>query len=171
MWEPETGWRLLYEESGGSTYAISTDGTAVVGDFIDTVNGRRTNRPYRWTEETGLVDLGFFPDGTWTGTARAVSGDGSVIVGRGGPRAEVFIWDEQHGLREIRSVMEELGIDLSDWSLLSNCYGISDDGKTFVGYGYHNGYGNEGWVAHIPEPNSALLFLLGATAGIRLRRR
>jgi probable HAF family extracellular repeat protein len=171
LWESESGWRQLYEETGGQSLAISADGSTVVGWFTDTVDDRRTNRPFRWTEETGLVDLGFFDDGGWTGKAQDVSGDGSVIVGLSGKHTEPFIWDAKNGLRVLRDVMEEHGVDMSDWLHLTNCYGVSDDGKTIVGYGYHDGYGYEGWVAHIPEPSSALLLAAGTLVVACIRRR
>jgi hypothetical protein len=50
---------------------------------------------------------------------------------------------------------------LTEWSSLGTAYGISDDGLTIVGTGFHNGLG-EAWIAHIPEPAAVLLLLLGS---------
>jgi hypothetical protein len=58
-------------------------------------------------------------------------------------------------MRNLKRVLEdEYGLDLSGWSL-EIAYGVSADGRTIVGKGIsRDGY--EGWVAHIPEPATAL---------------
>jgi uncharacterized membrane protein len=137
--------------------AISADGRTVVGFARDTVDGKRKIRPFRWTEEEGMQDLGYFPDGSWTRGARAVSADGTVIVGTTSPwgNGRAFMWDAEHGLRFLLDVLEdEYRLDLSKWPLL-DVFGISDDGRTIVGYGYEKGNGaSQGWVAHIGHISS-----------------
>src|SRR5688572_16948889 len=66
--EPFQGLGQLPYGSGTShAFAVSYDGSTVVGR-VNATNA------FRWTVETGLVDLG-------EGTAWAVSGDGSTVVG------------------------------------------------------------------------------------------
>jgi uncharacterized membrane protein len=100
-----------------------------------------------------MQNLGFFPDGSWRGEAWAVSGDGSVIVGKGlsrDPPGRLFIWDAESGPRSLEwELQTRYGLDLSNW-LLPRVDDISDDGRTIVGYGYEKDNGAEqGWVAHI----------------------
>jgi uncharacterized membrane protein len=111
-------------------------------------------------------------------SANGVSGDGSVIVGSGrtGPTEsdqEAFIWDEVHGMRNLRDVLaNDYQLDLTGWVLLG-ANSISDDGMTIVGAGYHSDWPDrdvEGFVAHIPEPATiALLALAGAISFCRRR--
>jgi hypothetical protein len=70
-------------------------------------------------------------------------------------------------MRKLQDVLTELGLDLTDWTLIS-AQGISDDGRTIVGTGYHNG-GVEAWVAHIPEP-ATLTFLAASGVFLCMRR-
>jgi uncharacterized membrane protein len=115
-----------------------------------------------WTEATGFVGLGGVGGG-----ALDVSFDGSVIVGSSGGVA--FIWDAQHGMRSLQQVLtDELGLDLSGWSLTS-ASGISDDGRVIAGTGLFEG-ATEAWIAVIPEPGTLALVAIGLGM-LGLRRR
>jgi probable HAF family extracellular repeat protein len=113
---------------------------------------------FRWTEATGMVGIGTL-HGPFNGsTAYAVTSDGSVIVGGSGSHA--FIWDADHGMRDLEEVFTtEYGFDFTEWSSLASAYGISDDGMTIVGVGFRAGV-HEAWIAHIPEPTTLTLFLV-----------
>jgi uncharacterized membrane protein len=112
-----------------------------------------------------MVGLGDLAGGGFTSVANAVSGDGSVIVGYGNSASgvEAFIWDETNGMRELDQVLINLGVDLTGWSLYE-ALGISADGTRIVGYGNHTGFGQEAWIAIIPEPGTALLLGMGLVA-------
>jgi hypothetical protein len=104
-------------------------------------------RAWRWTRETGMVNLGALPGATIS-FAAAVSGDGAAVVGNsvfptGSPRA--FLWTSALGVVDLNDYLPTLGIDLSGW-VLTNATGASADGGTIVGTGIHNG-ATEGWVA------------------------
>ena len=81
--------------------------------------------------------------------------------------SEAFVWDDSNGMRLLQNVLEEGGVDLSEWTLV-RADGISNDGRTIVGVGYHNGY-EEAFVAVIPEPSSASLIVIGSIAGLLCR--
>jgi uncharacterized membrane protein len=104
--------------------------------------------------------------------AYSVSGDGKTVVGysRNDLERTAFMWDEDHGMRSVQSVLEnEFGLDLTGWHLAS-ALDVSQDGRTIVGWGYNpDGY-QEAWVAVIPEPGSFVLILLGVV-GITQRVR
>lgn len=96
-----------------TAFAVSADGR--------TVTGRAALRSgsysaFRWTEETGMVDLRY---GTISG--RGISADGSVIVGRGGSETNQNAW----------AFRTESWLDsLSPWSEL---WDVSEDGRIAVG--------------------------------------
>ena len=121
-----------------------------------------------------MIGLGDLPGGTFESAAFAVSGDGSVIVGQSHSAtvtSESFIWDAEHGMRNLHDLLvDDLGLDLTGWTLSTETTGISDDGMTIVGRGINpNGF-PEAWVAHIPEPSTLFLLTLGGFVMTRRRR-
>jgi len=88
VWDINTGWQQcippvppdggLLDNSYGSSWGISGDGTTVVGLYWRPGQPGGSAHPSQWTQSGGLVDLG-----TQGGSGRAngVSFDGSVIVG------------------------------------------------------------------------------------------
>ena len=94
IWVGGTSWRTLGSISANaapcdallsSTYGMNGDGTVIVGLAWD---GCNVARAFRWTEQTGMVNLGTL-NGRPT-RANAVSANGRVVVGWGtdptGPR-------------------------------------------------------------------------------------
>jgi len=105
-------------------YGISGDGTVVVGEGA----GPGGYEPFMWTQETGVVGLGWLPGGDF-GLARSVSADDSVIVGFGKTTGgyEVFRWTVEDGI---------VGLgDLSHGYPNSRTGAVSGDGRVVVGYG------------------------------------
>jgi uncharacterized membrane protein len=122
---------------------------------------------FRWTRETGMVGLGFLPYGFPNTTPRAVSADGSIIVGdgSGATGTEAFAWDEAHGVRAISAMLRPaVAAALDGWSL-DSCEAISADGLTVVGWGTNPSGNHEAWVAYlggdVPEPASWTLLEFG----------
>lgn len=142
--------------------AISADGRVIVGEgrSMNAVNG---GEAFRWTSEGGFEPLGDLPGGGFQSWAYAVSADGSVVVGRAsiegpcgpfgcGSSGRPFIWDRQHGMRNLRDVLvNDLGLNLTGWSL-QDARGISADGLTIVGNGMNPDGHFEGWTATIGTP-------------------
>jgi uncharacterized membrane protein len=156
----------------GEATAVSRDGSVVVGwtqtQISDDVE---IAEAFRWSAEGGLLGLGFSdPSGTSMSIARAVNGDGSIVLGMSDGRAS--IWDEAHGMRDLADVLvSEFGLDLGGWQLY-NAVGISDDGLTIAGNGTNPQGEDEGWVVHlVPEPTPALLLGVAAAALAALRTR
>ena len=82
--------------------------------------------------------------------ATGVTVDGTIIVGTGKRLEgdEAFVWDESHGIRALKAVLEtEYCLDLSGWTRLSRAVGISDDGLAITGDGIRSGGETEGWIA------------------------
>ena len=141
--------------------AISSDGSTIAGvAWWDDASG-----PFWWTEETGMVRMLLPPElaGGWNiyNGPEAVSGDGSLVVGRWPNTA--FIWDAQHEVRNLQDVFISeygLGPPMEGW-LLERASGISDDGRVIVGSGINPSGYREAWVAVIPEPSTAVLAAMG----------
>src|SRR5262249_48959250 len=71
-----------------------------------------------------------------------VSGDGSVVVGSATSpnpnlRAHAFIWDAQHGARDLNDLLtSEYSLDLGE-GVLVQAFCISADGSRLAGNAYH----------------------------------
>jgi probable HAF family extracellular repeat protein len=109
---------------------ISADGSVVVGyghiqgPFIEELGEFGIlDVAWRWTAEGGLVDLGDpLGRGRSRSVARAVSADGTVVVGRWGGQA--FRWTADTGM-----------VLLGDLPGDNNAWGVSADGSVIVGSG------------------------------------
>jgi len=104
-----------------SAYAVSGDGTTVVGSS----QGAGNEKAFRWTKSGGMIGLGDLagvPDPR--SIAYAVSADGSVVVGYSqAARGDApFIWTQHGGISAIG------GLDYG-----SEARGISANGKIVVG--------------------------------------
>ncbi len=123
---------------------------------------------------TGLGDL---TGGIFSSYAAGISADGSVVVGRGYGNSgyEAFVWTEAAGMLSLKSLLSDLGVDLTGWNL-DEALAVSGDGRFIVGYGTHLG-NREGFLVDlgnpVPEPSALTLLLLGVVgfAGVRRRRR
>lgn len=161
-------------------WGTNADGTIIVGEARDNITGLNAAL-WRFDPTTGnstIVNLGDLPGAPITNPtglpnarARDVSADGTVVLGQGqsATRNEPFIWFEGRGMFALQDyLINEVGLtNLTGWTL-SEALGISDDGKTIVGYGTFNGV-STAFVAVIPEP--ATLSLLVGAGAIALRRR
>lgn len=114
--------------------AISADGRTIVGDAQSDLS-RLGNRAFRWIDDgNGMLDLGTLKaDNSGQSIARAVSADGSTIVGEaqddgGSYNFHAFRWiDDGNG-------MIDLGTLRADNSGESFATALSADGKVIVGY-------------------------------------
>lgn len=164
-WTADEGMVGLGDLSGGSFHSIandvSADGSVIVGRSIS-MNG---SEAFRWTATDGMVGLGDLPGGPTLSEANAISADGKIIVGGGCTEpdypypcgsTEPFIWDADHGMRNLREVLVDVyGLDLSDW-ILYQARDTSADGLTIVGVGFVQGppFAHfEAWLVRLPDCN------------------
>ena len=101
---------------------VSADGSVIVGDV------GLVGRPFRWTEQSGLVNLGLPPGGATQATAKDVSGDGATVVGYGiKPSGDLYAyrWRDQVGYE----ILAMLSGDTT-----SVAWQASNDGNRIVGY-------------------------------------
>jgi uncharacterized membrane protein len=137
VWTEEFG---FVEIGGMASYAhdVSADGKAVTGTtcefFVDEETGDPfdVQRPYHWTEETGLFVL------QHRGEAFGISADGNVITGFAPVRGSDGLFSNQ-AIRwkpdqEDPNFAEVLGlIEGSELPTVSEAYDISADGQVIVG--------------------------------------
>jgi len=128
-----------------SAMDVSADGSTVAG--TGWFDGEL--RPFVWSEPTGLIDLPLPPsnDGWRDDAPRSISWDGAVVVGGirwGYPHWEpafhedrAFLWSRAKGLEDLRSALEDRGIDTWEWDSLDSAWAVSGDGSTILGWGGH----------------------------------
>jgi probable HAF family extracellular repeat protein len=109
---------------GGSSRAegVSADGRVVVGEAYSAAGWWRA---FRWTEATGLQDIGTLP-GFVGSSAYGVSADGAVVVGYALSRTgqlRAFRWTASDGMQDLGT----LG------GVYSWAYAVSADGTIVVG--------------------------------------
>lgn len=134
VWTAESGFRSLGLTEGQLRLVdVSGDCTVLVG-----VTRTEPESPVRWTEETGVVDLGLLP-GYEGGEASAVSADGSIVFGgcsNDTGKDRLFRWTEATGMVDLGELPDSRYTDIG-------MIGASDDGSTVVGvagradYGYY----------------------------------
>ena len=125
---------FLPGDDNSEAVAVSGDGNVVVGDSLNNAffQANAASQPYhayRWTQATGMVDLGLLAGDTGS-HANAVSYDGSVVVGNSGTlsSSHAWRWTPSGGLTTIASNAQ-------------TATGVSSDGSVVVGKAaYSPGY-------------------------------
>jgi probable HAF family extracellular repeat protein len=124
-WTRETGTVCLgklIDECHGLANGVSADGSVIVGTY-----GDNDNIAFRWTPGRGIAELPRLPGDVVRCAARAVSANGSVVVGESRHESsydEAFRFHADSGLIQ-------LGVLPGDSS--SVAFGVSADGSVIVG--------------------------------------
>lgn len=145
-WSQTTGYQDLSPGEIALSEAVdaSFDGSVVVGMSRATSGGLQ--RPFRWTEAGGFQVLGTNVEGS----ARAVSGNGNVIVGATSNSA--FVWTQAGGVQFLPSVTGA-GLALAR--------GVNFDGTIIVGGSGPGAATGTMWINGVPQalansvPNSS----------------
>ncbi len=136
-------------DAAATATAVSRDGSVVVGSSTDNAGNYRA---FRWTEQTGMVNLEKDVGGILGSVATSVSGDGRIVVGWGTvATGEVaLIWDADHGLRPLDvALMADYLLQIDGWKLI-RATAISADGHTVAGYGTNPQGQTEAWIVKLP---------------------
>ena len=128
-----------------SAAGVSDDGQVIAG-----VSG---NNAYRWTLAGGLQDLGVLP-GFQRMTITGMTPNGTAIVGYASIAQfptfinQAVIWTQSTGMVGLEGYLNSQGVTTTDWELEFG-FGISADGRTFVGLGTFQGQ-ERGFIVSIP---------------------
>ncbi|GEM_PF-1585446 len=119
---------------GSSAYGVSADGSVVVGSS-ETVGegGSRPFHAFRWTASGGMQNLA---TSEWRESwPRAVSADGSIVVG-GGLTSDgfyrAFRWTPSRGMENLNVAYASL---LAGGAILLEAWDVTPDGRYIVGEG------------------------------------
>ncbi len=113
-------------EFNSETLGVSADGTVVVG-YYRIANTNDMIKAFRWTSDTGFVEIGELPGGGTQSQAFGASADGSVVVGdtHSALGREAFRWTSGGGT---------VGLgDLPGGDVWSMGFAVSADGSVVVG--------------------------------------
>jgi probable HAF family extracellular repeat protein len=122
----------------GTTTGIMTDidgGAATVSSGFGT-----TTSAFRWTQATGMVNIGRLPGLDTFASAQAVSDDGNIIVGTSSYLTPVklvqtaFRWTQATGIQNLNTLLTNAGVNLNG-AVLQTAIGITGDGQFIVGNG------------------------------------
>ncbi|MBO9662685.1 hypothetical protein [Dokdonella sp.] len=149
----------------GEAIAVSRDGRVVVGErAFNTTTFKYEG--WRWTEETGVQRIGCLqgPFGCDPFSPRAVSDDGSVIVGDAvvGGSYVAAVWTQKGGVQNLADYLAAQGLAPDGWALRSGG-AISGDGKTIGGWGVNPNNVFTSYVADLHEapPTEAIVEVHG----------
>jgi probable HAF family extracellular repeat protein len=123
--------------SNSNAQGVSRDGSTVVGfSSISSNSGVFDDaKAFRWTAKEGIKELKDRQGNTTPAQAKAVSGDGSIVVGqkktKGKDDDEAFIWTKAGGIESLSTAFP------NDFS--SDALGISTDGSVVVGFHQDSG--------------------------------
>ena len=153
MWAANGSATILGKLPGdaeGVATAVSRDGSVIVGA---STNNAGIPRAFRWTQQTGMVDLGNGISGLLGTFATSVSGNGRTIVGWGPePTGDVaLIWDVDHGWRKLDAVLAtDYQTQITGWRL-TRATAISDNAQAIAGYGTNPQGQTEAWIVKLPN--------------------
>lgn len=154
-WSAEEGMRdlgILPDYSRAAATAVSADGSIIAGRMGQSV----LSHVFRWTEEAGAELLAIGGNGF-----PVMSDDGALIAwsGAGYPYLVAKLWTAKAGVRDLQDILIEGGADLGDWHLRT-VTGISADGRTIVGVAGNSSGQQHAYVAVLPVPEPAALWLI-----------
>ena len=130
-------------DSCGEFYDMLDDGSKLVGEN----NGEAVY----WTEDAGLVGLGFIDPGVST-RAFGISDDGSVIVGQSGSFFDgykAFMWTEDTGMVDLRNYLLDNGVQNLPLLTWANSVAVTDTEIIITGASGNPPF-TQGYVARIP---------------------
>ena len=135
-WTTKTDLGTLRSDNSGSSsaYAVNSDGSVIVGQSEDDINPLGHAIVWSGSGWTTKTDLGTLrSDNSGQSIARAVSRDGSIVVGKAGnndhSENRAVVW---HG--ENWGKKKDLGTLKADNSGFSEAYAVNEDGSVIGGW-------------------------------------
>jgi uncharacterized membrane protein len=179
-WDAQNGFRFMPPGvQNGPSSRISADGGTLIGTISPA-----PNNPYRWTRDEGVTVIGL---PSQFGFAYSLTPDGSIIVGElntegGFENYRAFVWDQQHGAQDLRSVLiRDHGFSDLDLPVLNAATNLSADGRKLTAINYSLNpwaqyviFLDKPLVNVVPEPSMYALSLAGVVvlvSAMRCRKR
>ncbi|MEA5557688.1 hypothetical protein [Nodularia spumigena] len=156
LW-PSVGSPFSIGVLGGGTNsfarAVSVNNLVVVGDSEHQNDVTWGTRMFRWTSAGGMQNLGV-PSGASDSYAFGVNADGKVVTGRAkhGANFRAAMWSTQVGMVDLTNHLASLGVNMTGW-VLTDAWGVSDDGSAISGTGLFNGQNRAFLVTNVPCPS------------------
>lgn len=164
VWRDGAG-SVVVETLHGHASAVSDDGSAVVGSYLEGPRGTGVYHAFR--ERNGITILDSAASNVFA--PFDVSDDGAVVVGEkiypalGLRGFQAAIWTEEHGLRTVEDVLaNDLGIDIGGWQL-QRATGISADGRVITGFGLSPSNRREVWRVVLDERTDERVLVVSVT--------
>ncbi len=126
--------------------AVSADGLVVVGNSETCSDVAEANssgaKAFRWTQATGMIDIGDLPGGPVSAQATDISFDGRVIVGRSWSASgfEAFRWSSEEGMIGLGDLPGGPPSDTSPVGFFSVALATSADGSVVVGKSWSDSF-------------------------------
>jgi len=133
-------------EGWGWYSSVSSDGSTVAGNFGGGM--------VRWTEATGMQNLGCLPD-DWDAEGTAIA-DNGMIVGFSNMMGNhtAVVWTAANGLQRFDTYLTSLGATIpAGWQFMQ-ISSVTPDGKYFIGYGVDESYNPFGWYILVDDDSN-----------------
>jgi hypothetical protein len=179
-WTALTDLDFPVDNSTSGGYAISGDGTTVVGNsWADTTGGYAYTHAIASSATTGVKDLGTLFFGRST-RANAVNGDGSIVVGwqdfNGPWKSAVWLRNADGTYAPNTYILLDPNGDPADeFNQMGECSAVTPDGTWIGGYGDYANNG-EPWIwsqttgvmnlGHLPATGTGYVGAMNADASI-----
>jgi probable HAF family extracellular repeat protein len=143
-------------------YDISYDGSVIVGESR---NASGDYEAFRW-ESNVMTGLGIL-SGFDSSTAKAVSGDGLVVVGDNMDfntfTFKAFRWTQATGMQAVEEWLSAAGVAIGGWTALSSATGTNTDGSIVVGTGTNANGDREAYIARADAAVDGSSGIVGVT--------
>jgi probable HAF family extracellular repeat protein len=170
-WTPTGGMQALAPEVNPPftetvASAVSGNGAVIVG------YGSGPAHPWRWSEGTGMVDLGLAP-GALDGVVKGSNYDGTVLLASMFLPSELevpYLWLAESGYVRFTNYLTSNGVTLPTGYTSYTVTSVSDDGRTFGGWVSGSGI-TRAFVATVPAPGMALGLIASFSLTTKRTRR
>jgi len=138
---------VLNPDGSGEVWGASTNGTWIVGQ------GASSTGAFRWSQATGVQHLGSLPVLGFPDAARAVTDDGSLIVGHSGSvftGIAGFAWTPGGGMQKLADYLTARGVVLPPGITIAGASDMTADGTTIVGWSGANPFNERAFLVRLP---------------------
>lgn len=182
-WNENTSEKFVWSKDAGKRIvnALPDHNERSTSDYRYTLSFDSNSKTFRrLNSDNSRTYLGDLPSGYKDADGSSISDDGNKIVGEllsTTDNYEVFLWTQKSGVANLKTLLQNAGVDTSHWKTLQYANSISDNGMWITGSGINQQGKSEAFLANVanispvPEASSFALFGLGLAAVVGVRRR